>query len=120
MQLLSGLKIEEGHYLMRCSSLSSSGEEAVLTLGLRQEECLTPHYKGFEMSKRWALERISGEQGGLYMGIMPTLPRPNWAPDTVVCAQLDALRCAPLAGSKCVVACEFGAFLRNCSKVTMH
>eukprot|EP00884_Botryococcus_braunii_P014570 jgi/Botrbrau1/23113/Bobra.0243s0046.2 len=92
IQVLSGLKVESGRYLMRCLSYSSSGEEGILTFGLRQEECLVPHYKGFQLSTRWALDRVSGEQGGLYMDIMPTFPRPNWAPDTVVRSQLDALR----------------------------
>ncbi len=74
----------------RVAATSALGEEMVLTFQLDLEESLEPKYRGISCVRRWFLKRVSGEPVDVDL---PTAPSSAVGPESVVLAQLEALRC---------------------------
>lgn len=51
------------------------------------------HEHGMYTGKCWVLRTIKGEPAA-EEGMCPTEPDPRWGPESIVCGQLEALRCA--------------------------
>ena len=69
----------------------------VITLRMVLEEALQPRYRSVQFVHRWFLAAATGEPAAAEP---PAEPAPQHGPESVVQAQLEALRCAP-AGQGC-------------------
>ncbi|KAI8468911.1 MAG: hypothetical protein J3K34DRAFT_425570 [Monoraphidium minutum] len=89
---LSAVRVSGDRYLQRCEVVSESGEEAVLSFEMLQQECLENQYRGPPLvRKRWMLRSVRGESGD-DAAPLPAHPSPTYAPEAVLQAQLAALR----------------------------
>lgn len=91
LRLLSAVRVSGDRYLQRCAVVSHSGEEAVMSFEMVQQECLESQYRGPPlMRKRWMLRSVHGESSS--DAALPAHPSPSYAPEAVLQAQLAALR----------------------------
>lgn len=92
-KLLSSLQVSGEEFLQRYQLTASSGEVMVVTFQMQLEETLA-FIRGVCFRKEWFLRGIMGEPLG---GELPSRPQPTCGPETVVQAQLEALRRGDLA-----------------------
>jgi len=100
---LSGFAVGADRYFQRAAATAASGEESVLTLELRRRGSAAaaagPEGGGTsgggdsagardDPAAMWRLARVSGEPAH---ADAPTGPSPEWSPEAVVAAQLEAL-----------------------------
>ena len=89
LQVLSSVFVTSDKFLQRCAVRSSTGEQAILTFELIQQECLQSAYKGVQIVQKWVLHSVTGECD---ICSPPHAPDPSLSPDAVALAQLHFLR----------------------------
>lgn len=86
------MRLTQGKYLARCAVQAGSGERMQLTFELEQESRVRLVEAEGEVVRQWVLRSITGEPARLEEGEGPEGPSPQWGPETIVEAQLQAFR----------------------------
>jgi hypothetical protein len=88
---LSTLRVSPVKCLQRFALTAASGEEAAISFELQLFDALEAKYRSVRIIKKWFLRGITGEPSDVSEDI-PHAPHPRHGPETVVLAQLAALR----------------------------
>ena len=86
---LSILRISSERCRQRFALTTTSGEEMHITIDLGLAESLEPRYRSFGVVKKWFLRGITGEAADPELA---TSPHPRHPPESIVAAQLAALK----------------------------
>ena len=89
---LSSLRVHDDEFLQRYAITAGTGERMVVTFRMQLEDSLV-FLRGAQFRKEWFLRGITGEPA---QPDLPTQPHPQWGPESVVAAQLQAFRWVPV------------------------
>ena len=89
-RVLSSLLVDDAMYVQRFATQDERGEAATLTLRMTLEERLAPNYKSATVFEQWVVHSVTGEPSD--GAELPAQPHASCSPESVVNAQLDALK----------------------------